>query len=317
MKEGMWAACVSRANALYARRAPWLPSVQRQLDGITGERFLSADGSLGAVFYTQRLNVEDDLRSTWGPTVTWKAIPVIADSPTTAAVAELVFQLELHRARDTKSDSSDAAIDRALSISWPSFINASAPMRTMHFSPMTTLASFPVAEAVNAAAKAKNQPRCEVRAMTDSDLDFVIDSWLALIHEEAVYGAVLPRRSTPRLIAQQLSQWLRRTDAFVPVARNNGTPVGFAAAHMLEPGDALYRKVVASPAWYADAAFVLPEYRKTGVGHALARSVQERVVGSGHHHLLLHYSDGSPISGPFWRSLGARPRWESWWRRTY
>ncbi|WP_182799695.1 hypothetical protein [Tessaracoccus sp. MC1679] len=192
-------------------------------------------------------------------------------------------------------------------------MNVTDSMRKMQFSPMTTLASFATSP-LTVAADANYQARCDISVMTNAEVDFVVDSWLELILEEAAYGAVWPRSSTRGLIAQRVVKWLDDSAVFVPVARLGGIPVGFSAAHTLAPDDQLYRRVAVGSAWYADAAFVLQSHRKSGIGHDLAMSVRQKVVNSGRSDLLLHYSEGSPISGPFWRSLGARPRWISWWR---
>lgn len=308
-----WEGCLSQANAFYVEEAPWLPDIWRQLGGVSGERFLSTDGRLGAVLYSQRLDVDLDLRATWGPSVTWKAIPIIAGPPTAQAISELVQRLESFRTDVAASAPCEPGLGCALSISWPAFVNVAAAMRKCHFSPMTTLASF-AALPLTVAEDADNVARGDISPMSEAEVDFVVDSWLELVHEEADYGAVWPRRSTRGLIVQRVLEWLSDPSVFVRVARVDGIPVGFVAAHMLEPNDQVYRRVRVGSSWYADAAIVTQGYRRSGIGHDLAMSVRQKVVSSGRSDLLLHYSEGSPISGPFWRSLGAQPRWISWWR---
>lgn len=311
MSRTAWAACVSRAQLFYERSAPWLPPIEKQLENLDGERFVSDDGTLGAVLCTSRVG-EEELAATWGPRVSWKAIPIMAAVPTGEAIAQLLGRLNAFKDENLSPHLRNLS-DCALSVSWPAFVDVSVSMTAANFRPMTTLAGVDLST-LRISAAPLERDRWRVVSMTDVSMSFVVDAWLELLREEAQFGAVRPRRSTNRLIAERVQEWLEKPDVYVAVAESAGALVGFAAAHLLTPDDALSRKVSTASAWYADAALVIPRFRGLGVGHELAQGIRDRVEQSGRKDVFLHYSEGSGLSGPFWRSIGVAPRWVSWWR---
>ena len=165
MNNETWDVCVARANATYAREARWLPSVEEQLDGVAGQRYVTTDGMLGALLYQQHLNAEEDLSATWSPIDAWKAIPIVSGRPSRDAISELLLALNRYREVVGGRSLKIPAVDRALSISWPSFVRVSQPMRDVGFRPVTTLASLPVIDALKSQRTPDGVARYEIRMM--------------------------------------------------------------------------------------------------------------------------------------------------------
>ena len=270
---------------------------------------LTARGSTG---FARRVRLSpDDARLLWSAADRYQ-LRALATGPDLAAGLDGV--LAAWRRWIAEQPDPDAG-DSAAGIHWPSRDTRAVPALHHHgLSPITVIA----------ARRAGTRPACSppspraartVRRARAGDLDVLAGLELSLLRYEADLGAGYLRERAGEWIRDATARLVAGTRPWAWVAEDGGSVVGMVA--VASPADSGWMEPFtrARPAAYLSTLFVDPGARGAGIGGALVEAAHRDLDAAGVAVTLLHYSQASPVSGPFWHRQGYRPLWTTWQAR--
>jgi GNAT superfamily N-acetyltransferase len=281
--------------------APWTAT--------TEDVTLHAGASVG---YAQRLTLSpDDPRLLWGTADRFRLRPLVAGPDLAASLDGL-----LSAWRDWLAALPDPpGADSSASLDWPSRDTRGLPALRRH-----GLAPYTVIAARRVGTPGPTPPPAppgatHVRRATPADVDVVAGLELALMRYEADLGTAHLRDRAGEWLLAGTANVLARRRPWVWLAEQAGAAVGLVVVQPPEAAGWLEPYTRARPLAYLSSLFVDPAARGAGVGAALVAAAHQEMVDAGVGVALLHYSQVSPVSGPFWHRLGYRPLWTSWQAR--
>ncbi len=143
-----------------------------------------------------------------------------------------------------------------------------------------------------------------IRQATKKDIKAILPIWRQLVMYHAHLDPSLELASnaveTFRVFLKKL---LKRRDAVVLVAEEEGKPVGLCTVYIENHPEfrlGRYGKI---------ADFVVDEpYRRRGIGSSLLEAAQRWLLDNGVEHCRTEAAKINPASNAFWRSAGSRER---------
>jgi GNAT superfamily N-acetyltransferase len=156
---------------------------------------------------------------------------------------------------------------------------------------------------VQPAAPRRASPAVAIRVAAARDLDTVARLALAEIQHRSAAPMFAPRQDPPLTALAAAHQALRDNGAVHLIATIGGRDAGLLTIELTSPAPRLcpHRQPYIGP------TATLPEARRQGIGHALARAALTWAHANDYQWISVDYATANPLSRPFWQNAGFRP----------
>ncbi|TNC28648.1 GNAT family N-acetyltransferase [Amycolatopsis alkalitolerans] len=191
--------------------------------------------------------------------------------------------------------------------------SGSAELLRHGFAPVRVLAVRPADRLTTPGPS--TEPGVRIRPAEARDLDTAVELYTELQRYDTQFGLVTLRENAGRLLADDLTGQLGRTEPTMWIAELYGRPLGLLRLEFPPETGWIAPYVAAGRVGYLSSLHVAEAARSSGVGTALAAHAHQLFDEVGVEAVLLHHALANPTSTPFWYGQGYRPLWTYWYRR--